>query len=113
MAVPTGRVCAINFLPLKAGARIEEFEQFSAELDQPTCLAQDVVEGFDAYAVRHRDPGAPGFDVVEVMTVSDWREWERVRDGLDALKPVIEGFDQVIDGDGVRTLFATPIAPKG
>jgi hypothetical protein len=112
MAVPDGRICAINLLSLKPGAAIEQFERFSSELDQPTCLAQDVVEGFDAYAVRHRPVGAPGFDVVEVMTVRDWREWERVRDGLDALKPVIEGFDKVIDGAGVRTLFATPIPPK-
>jgi hypothetical protein len=108
-----GRVCAINLLPLKQGATLEQFEKFSAELDQPTCLAQDVVEGFDAYAVRHRAPGAPHFDIVEVMTVRDWGEWERVRDGLEELKPVIAGFDEVIDGDGVRTLFGTPIPPRG
>jgi hypothetical protein len=107
-----GRVCAINLLPLKAGARVADFERFSAELDQPTCLAQDVVEGFDAYAVTHRAPGAPAFDVVEVMTVRSWSEWERVRDGLAALEPVVERFDQLIDGDAVRTLFATPIPPR-
>jgi hypothetical protein len=107
-----GPVCAINLLPLKQGATIEEFERFSAELDQPTCLAQDVVEGFDAYAVTHRAPGAPAFDVVELMTVRNWAEWERVRDNLDELVPVIEGFDKVIDGDGVRTLFGTPIPPR-
>jgi hypothetical protein len=113
MAIPEGRVCAINFLPLKAGAEIEEFEQFSAELDQPTCLAQDVVEGFDAYAVRHREPDAPGFDVVEVMTVSDWSEWERVRDGLEEMAPVIEEWERLVDADGARTVFATPIPAKG
>ena len=113
MAIPEGRVCAINFLPLKEGVALEEFERFSTELDQPTCLAQDVVEGFDAYAVRHRDGEAPAFDVIEVMTVGDWAEWERVRDGLEEMKPVIEAWDQLVDGDGARTVFATPIAPKG
>lgn len=113
MSVPAGLVCAVNLLPLKPGVPIEEYERFSVELDQPICLAQEVVEGFDAFAVRHRDPGAPAFDVVEVMTVRDWREWERVRDGLDAMKPVVESFDRVVDGAGVRTLFATPIRPRG
>jgi hypothetical protein len=107
-----GRVCAINLLPLKDGARIADFEQFSAELDQPTCLAQDVVEGFDAYAVTRRDPGAPAFDIVEVMTVRSWSKWEIVRDGMEELKPITERFDQLIDGDAVRTLFATPIPPR-
>jgi hypothetical protein len=111
-AADEGRICAINFLPLKQGAAIGDFEKFSAELDQPTCLAQDVVEGFDAYAVTRRDPDAPAFDVVEVMTVRNWSEWERVRDGLADMGPVIEGFDQLIDGDGVRTLFATPIPAR-
>jgi hypothetical protein len=113
MAAPgDARVCAINLLPLKPGAAIADFERFSAELDQPTCLAQDVVEGFDAYAVTHRDPDAPAFDIVEVMTVRSWTEWERVRDGLEALEPVVERFDQLIGGDAVRTLFATPIPPR-
>jgi hypothetical protein len=111
-AADEGRICAINFLPLKQGAAIGDFEKFSAELDQPTCLAQDVVEGFDAYAVTRRGEGAPAFDIVEVMTVRSWSEWEKVRDGLADMAPVIEGFDQLIDGDGVRTLFATPISAK-
>lgn len=106
------RVCAINLLPLKAGAELADFERFSAEMDQPTCLAQDVVEGFDAYAVTRRDPGAPAFDIVEVMTVRSWSEWERVRDGMAELKPITERFDQLIEGDAVRTLFATPIPPR-
>jgi len=112
MAIPGGPVRAINLLPLRPGASAEEFASFSAELDQPTLLAQDVVEGFDVYAVAHRTAGAPAFDVVEVLSVKDWAEWERVRDGLDELKPVMEGFDRVVDGDGVRTLFATPIPPR-
>jgi hypothetical protein len=112
MAAEEGRICAINLLPLKSGAAIEDFERFSAEMDQPTCLAQDVVEGFDAYAVRRHDPGAPAFDIVEVMTVRSWSEWETVRDGMSELKPIVERFDQLIDGDGVRTLFATPIPAR-
>jgi hypothetical protein len=112
MTVPHGPIRAINLLPLKDGVTIEEFERFSSRLDQPTLLAQDVVQGFEAYAVVHRTEGAPAFDVVEVLSVRDWSEWESTRDRMDDLKPVIEGFDRVIDGDGVRTLFCTPIPPQ-
>jgi hypothetical protein len=61
MAAPgDGRVCAINLLPLKAGARVADFERFSADLDQPTCLAQDVVEGLVAIQGPPRTPGGAG-----------------------------------------------------
>jgi hypothetical protein len=43
------------------------------------------------------------------MRVRSWPEWERVRDGLPAMRPVIAGFDQLVDATTVRTLFATPI----
>jgi hypothetical protein len=111
MAAADGRICAINLLPLKDGVAIGEFEEFLNELDRPTCLAHDVVEGFDAYAVRRDGPGAPAFDVVEVMTVSSWSEWEKVRDGSAAFGPVIERWNQLVDGDSAQTVFATPIPP--
>jgi hypothetical protein len=112
MADAEERICAINLLPLKPGVGIAEFETFLNELDRPTCLAQDVVEGFDAYAVRRRGPGAPAVDIVEVMTVRSWAEWERVRDGSDAFAPVIERWGELVDGEGARHLFATPIDPR-
>ncbi len=106
-----GRVCAINYLTLKPGVAVAEFEEFLDALDRPTCLAQDVVEGFDAYAVRREGSGAPAYDIVEVMTVGDWAEWERVRDGSDAFGPVIERWNELVDGEKAVTVFATPIVP--
>jgi hypothetical protein len=100
---------AFNLIPLREGAEPEEFRRFSAELDQPTLLAQDVVLGFDAYAVTRRDEGAPSVDVVEVMHVRSWEEWVDVRDGAEALKPVSARFDELIDPATVRTIFGTRI----
>lgn len=100
---------AVNLIPLRPGASIEEFSRFSAEVDQPICLAQDVVLGFDAFAVTRRDEGAPAVDVVEVMTVRSWREWVDVRDNLPQMGDVTSGFERLIDPATVRTLFATPI----
>lgn len=110
-AAGEGRVCAINYLTLRPGVEVAEFEKFLDELDRPTCLAQDVVEGFDAYAVRREGPGAPAYDIVEVMTVRSWSEWEQVRDGDAAFLPVIERWNELVDGDKAETVFATPIEP--
>jgi hypothetical protein len=102
---------AINLIPVRAGAA-EDFKRFSAELDQPTLLAQDVVLGFDAYAVTRRDEGAPSVDIVEVMHVRSWDEWVDVRDNSDAIKPVGARFDQLVEAGTVRTIFGTRIEPR-
>jgi hypothetical protein len=106
-----GPVCAINLLSLRPAVTLNSFARFSSELDQPVCLAQDVVLGFDAYAVQRREPGAGGFDVVEVVTVRSWSEWERVLQGPE-LEPVIAGFGKLVAGDTVRTVFGTRIQPR-
>ena len=102
-------VVAINLIPLRPGVPAADFARFSTEVDRPICLAQDVVLGFDAYAVTHRDPGAPSVDIVELMHVRAWDEWVRVRDTAPGLVPVTERFDRLVDASAVRTLFATPI----
>ena len=103
---------AINLIPMRPGIEVADFARFSAEVDQPTLLAQDVVLGFDAYAVTRRDEGAPSVDIVEVMHVRSWGEWVQVRDNADAIKPVGEGFEQRVDPGTVRTLFGTRIEPR-
>jgi hypothetical protein len=103
---------AVNLIPLRRGIELDDFAKFSAEVDQPTLLAQDVVLGFDAYAITRRDESAPSVDIVEVMHVRSWSEWVEVRDNADAIKPVAEGFEQRVDPGTVRTLFGTRIEPR-
>jgi hypothetical protein len=103
---------AINLIPLRPGARVEDFARFSAEVDQPICLAQDVVQGFDAFAITRRDDGAPSVDVVEVMHVRSWSEWVGVRDNLPGMEPVTRGFEELVDPSTVRTLFGVAIPPE-
>ena len=107
-------VYAVNLITLRPGVAVDEFARFSAELDQPTCLAQEVVRGFDVYAVtRDEQRGSRrAIDVVEAMHVASWSEWERVRDGLPAMRPVVEGFGRLVPDDGVRTLFASRVHPR-
>jgi hypothetical protein len=109
-APSTSEVVAINLIPVRHGVAAEEFATFSSTVDQPLCIAQDVVLGFDAYRVVHDAGLERPFDIVEVMRVRSWSEWERVRDGLAELRPVTERFDELVNSSLVRTFLATRIA---
>jgi hypothetical protein len=93
-------VSAVNTFRLRSGVTAEQFERFSADLDRPTCLAFDVVLDFEVYLAD-----GDGTDVVEIMTVSSWPEWERVRDSSPELKPVVERFDELVEPGSVTTLL--------
>ncbi|MFC7672498.1 hypothetical protein ACFQWH_05415 [Mycolicibacterium sp. GCM10028919] len=96
-------VSAINTFRLRPGVGAEQFERFSAELDRPTCLAFDVVLGFDVYLAEHADDAS--VTVVEVMTVSSWTEWQRLLESAPELEPVIERFDELVEPGSVSTLL--------
>jgi hypothetical protein len=93
-------VSAVNTFRLRSGVTAEQFERFSADLDRPTCLEFDVVLGFEVYLAD-----GEGTDVVEIMTVSSWPEWERVRDSSPQLKPVVQKFDELVEPGSVATLL--------
>ncbi|WP_370332489.1 hypothetical protein [Mycolicibacterium hippocampi] len=97
-------VSAINMFRLRPGVSPEEFERFSVELDRPTCLGFDVVVGFEVFLTERTDSSS--FDVVEVMTVTSWPEWEKVRDEAPELEAVVARFDQLVEPGSVSTLFA-------
>lgn len=106
-----GGIVTVNLIPMRPGVPVDEFARFSAAVDQPLCLQQPIVRSFDVYRVNEQVPGLPHIDIIEVMRVRDWAEWERVRDSLDVMRPVMDGFDRLVDASAVQTLFATPI-PK-
>ncbi len=98
-------VSAINMFRLRPGVSATDFENFSRDLDRPRCLALDVVLGFEVYLAEQA--GEPsGHDVIEVMTVASWPEWETVRDSAPELKDVLARFDELVEPDSVITVFA-------
>jgi hypothetical protein len=107
--VPEGNnataVSAVNTFSLRPGVSAAEFEAFSAELDRPTCLAFDVVQSFEVYLVESAgDPDrGPAIDVVEIMTVRSWPEWETLRDNAPEFKPVLSRFDELVQPGSVST----------
>jgi len=96
-------VSAVNTFRLRPGVTTAEFETFSRELDRPTCLSFDAVLGFEVFLVDQED--AADVDVVEIMTVRSWPEWERVRDAAPELKAVVKRFDELVEPTSVSTLL--------
>ena len=96
---------AVNLFSMLPGVDPADFERFSTEVDRPTCLAHaDIVRRFDAFRVNQAPDGAPA-DILEVMEVTDWAAWEKLRDTHPTMKPVTAGFDQLVDPATVRTYF--------
>lgn len=102
-------VYAVNLLSMLPGIDPAEFEHFSTTVDRPRCLAySDVVKQFDAYRVVGQPDGA-NVDIVEVMKIEDWQRWEEIRDNEPSLRPVMEGFNKLVDPTTARTFFVTPV----
>jgi hypothetical protein len=109
MPPPDRSVFAINLFSMRPGVDPAEFEHFSDTVDRPTCLGHsDVVTGFDAYRVAEAPDDAPA-DILEVMHVTDWSAWVKIRDSHPSMEPVMEGFNKLVDPASVRTYFARPI----
>ena len=105
MTTTSRPVIAVNLFSMLPGVDPADFERFSTEVDRPTCLAHDdVVRRFDAYRVNDAPDGAPA-DILEVMEVTDWAAWEKLRDTHPTMKPVTAGFDRLVDPATVRTYF--------
>ena len=105
-------VVAVNLFSMLPGVDPADFERFSAEVDRPTCLAhRDIVRRFEAFRVDQTPDGSPA-DILEVMEVTDWAAWEELRDTHPTMKPVIDGFDQLVDPATVRT-YLTHLSTGG
>lgn len=110
MTLPNRPVVAVNLFSMLPGVDPAEFERFSTEVDRPTCLAHHhIVRRFDAFRVNAAPDGSPA-DILEVMEVTDWADWEELRDNDPSMKPVIEGFDKLVDPTTVRTYFTHAIS---
>ncbi|WP_432180706.1 hypothetical protein [Streptomyces sp. NBC_00063] len=105
-----GPALVVNMFRMRPGIDPAWFAEFSARIDQPLCLSHtDVVRRFDAYRVQGAAGDPVGADIVEVMEVSDWNAWARLRDDHPSLRPVMSGFDRLVDPASVRSSFVVPI----
>ena len=102
-------VTAINRFTLQPGVTAAQFEQFSRDVDRPVCLGFAQVERFEVF-IDDTDPSR--VEIVELMTVSSWQEWEAVRDGAPELVPVVNRFAELVDTSTVSTVVTRPLRPS-
>jgi hypothetical protein len=101
-------VTAINRFTLRSGITAAEFEEFSRDVDRPICLSFPQVRRFDVFVVDPATDSDP-VEIVELMTVVSWSEWESVRDGAPELAPVVTRFAELVDTSTVSTVFTRPL----
>jgi hypothetical protein len=103
----------INMFRMRAGESVDSFAEFSAEADQPVCLAHSaVVKGFKAYRLSGASATEFAADIIEVMEVSDLAEWENIRDNDPSFRPLVQRFEELVDPDSVRSTVCIPIRPR-
>ncbi|GFG53538.1 hypothetical protein CQY20_12915 [Mycolicibacterium agri] len=101
-------VTAINRFSLRPGVTAAQFERFSREVDRPVCLSFPEVKRFDVF-IADADPSR--VEVIELMTVASWPEWEAIRDGAPELAPIVQRFSELVDTSTVSTVFTRPLSP--
>lgn len=104
------RTLVVNMFRMRTGVSAQQFAEFSAQVDQPLVLAHsDVVKRFDAYVIGGATAEALDADIVELFEVTDWDTWVHIRDNDPSLRPVMSGFDDLVEPGSVRSSFVTPI----
>ena len=94
---------ALSLIRMHPGVDPARFAHFSQTVDQPACLAHDVVRGIELFAVERAGGDAPPIDFVELMDLRSWDEWVAVRDGDAELRIVGAQFGALADPDTVVT----------
>lgn len=61
---------------LKPETDIDEFLDFSRNIDQPTCAKMAACESFEVYIVRGEVSGKPVFQIIENIDVVSWEAWQ-------------------------------------
>lgn len=99
-------IYAVNLIPLRPGVSPDAFERFAVELDQPACLAHDVVQSFETYTVTEPICGEqPSAQILEVMGLRSWSEWVEARDNDPALAEAGRDFTRLADPATVTTFL--------
>jgi hypothetical protein len=102
---------AVNLIPLRPGADFGEFERFSNELDRPACHGSGVVKSFEVYRVEGRPDAEPAsVDVVEVMGITSWEEWQAALAGDHDLETAAREFERLVDPAQVTTFLTQDLA---
>ena len=111
MAKSDGPVYVFITYQLEPGVTMEEFREFSKEVDQPIASVQPGVIEYEHFEIEGADEGKPDVDIVEVIVAESWDAWLEV-DNRPEMKPIFEGFLRMAKDDTVKTFYGSKIEPK-
>ena len=99
----------INLVTLQSDIAAEDFAAFSAEVDRPIWLAQEVVKKFEVFQVAAPPEDENLVQFVELIEVSSLADWERVSQDSPIGKEMAAAFESLADSDAVRTIITSQI----
>jgi hypothetical protein len=96
---------------LKPGVTIEQYREWSREVDQRITPGQPGVIRFEVYAIEgHDGDGEPAVHVVEDIEVDSWEAWEETVAG-DGMAYIRETFPLLADESSATAIYGSRIAP--
>ena len=110
MAQGDGPITVFITYKLEDGVTMEEFREFSKEVDQPIASVQEGVIEYEHFEIEGADEGEPDVDIVEVIVAESWEKWLEV-DQRPVMKPIFEGFLRLAQDGTVKTFYGTKIEP--
>jgi len=90
---------------LRPDVDVEAFKKHMATVDQPACRKGRGVRGFDVYVLKPTDKGSVPFDVIEVIDVDSYEDWDRLCTAPEH-QPLIEAWKQFGDEQSLAFVHA-------
>jgi len=98
----------IVFYKLKPGVTLDQYREWSLQVDQRLTPAQPAVNRFEPYVVVGGEGGGEQYTVFEDLDVESWDAWQKILE-TEAMKPVVEGFPGVADPSTVVVIYGNRI----
>lgn len=93
---------------LKPETTMDEYYQFSREIDQPLASAAPGVLNYEIFEVKGAGEGSPDFTIIEDIECESWEAWLKVND-MPEVRPAYEGFMRLADPGSVRVHWAEKV----
>lgn len=93
---------------LKPGVTMEQYRQFSREIDQKITPTQPHVQRFEVYEIKGRDQGKPPYQILEVIDVDSFEGWIQTTQG-EGMKKVVEEWNKLCDPSSMVHIWGEKI----
>ena len=93
---------------LKPGINIEEYKKWSREVDQTTTPFQPGVWRFEVFEIKGSNKEKAPFQIVEVVEVESYSQWEKAVAG-EGMKKVVQDWAKFGDESSLFVVYGDKI----